>query len=122
MGMAFALFSLFTAWVYSVYSRGLRLRCGCFGAGGAEIGLHTLQRNLVLIVLSLGGALIALHTRSLLPDPSPWMAMCVISSATCLMLIYAFRQARSAIALTLADRERLEQEQQRSHVESEAIA
>src|SRR5712692_6224057 len=33
------LLSVFTIWMLTVYNRGLRLRCGCFGPGRADIGL-----------------------------------------------------------------------------------
>ena len=119
-GATFALLCLFTAWMLWVYRRGLRLRCSCFGAGGAEIGLHTILRNLLLTIVSLSGFLLALYTHSPLPGPSLWMMITVLSLAACLMLLYAFHQAREAMALTFADRERLDQEQLRAHAEAEA--
>ncbi|MGH2486534.1 MAG: MauE/DoxX family redox-associated membrane protein, partial [Ktedonobacterales bacterium] len=36
------LFSLFTAWIFSVYVQGMKIKCGCFGTGDSDIGLRTL--------------------------------------------------------------------------------
>jgi hypothetical protein len=61
MAVTVGLLSVFTIWLISVYARGLRLRCGCFGAGGAKISLRTILRNIFFITLGCCGLLLALH-------------------------------------------------------------
>src|SRR5579885_933375 len=87
MAVTVGLLSVFTIWLISVYARGLRLRCGCFGAGGAKISLRTILRKKHL-----------LHYSRLLRPPSgtsylrccagrcsyrwhPWLARIIVPSS-----------------------------------------
>ncbi len=101
----------FTAWMSWVRARRLRLRCGCFGPGGGQIGPRTIGRNLLLLAMALGGVMLAGQTRSPLPGPSLAMAVTVTSLGACLALLLALRttwphlilsfdqyQARQAVA------------------------
>jgi hypothetical protein len=83
----------FTAWMGWVQSRRLRVRCGCFGPGGGQVGPRTIGRNLLLLALALAGLVLAGQTRSPLPGPSLAMAVTVTSLGLCLALLLALRAA-----------------------------
>jgi hypothetical protein len=101
----------FTAWMGWVRAHRLRVRCGCFGPGGGQVGPRTIGRNLVLLVLALAGLVLASQTRTPLPGPSLAMAVTVTSLGVCFALLLALRttwphlilsfeqyQARQAVA------------------------
>jgi len=96
------LLSVFTIWMLTVYNRGLRLRCGCFGPGRADIGLGTILRNCLLIALSVGGFVLSLYTHSLFPVPSFWMIVTALSLGMCVMLLWSLQQAKAALILSMA--------------------
>ncbi len=83
----------FTAWMGWVRARRLRVRCGCFGPGGGQVGPRTIGRNLLLLVLALAGLVLAGQTRTPLPGPSLAMAVTVTSLGVCLALLLALRAA-----------------------------
>jgi hypothetical protein len=104
-------FGTFTAWMGWVRAHRLRVRCGCFGPGGGQVGPRTIGRNLLLLALALGGLVLTSQTRTPLPGPSLAMAVTVTSLAVCLALLLALRtiwlhlilsfeqyQARQAVA------------------------
>lgn len=100
------LLAAFTAWMYFVYSRGMRVRCGCFGTGGSEVGIRTILRNTLLILMALVGVTLALNTRSPLPALSLWWVMAVVSSSMAVMLIDAVVQSKHLLVFTLAQSNR----------------
>jgi hypothetical protein len=83
----------FTAWMGWVRARRLRVRCGCFGPGGGDIGPRTIGRNLLLLALALAGLVLAGQTRTPLPGPSLAMVVTVTSFGVCLALLLALRTA-----------------------------
>jgi hypothetical protein len=87
------LLGAFTAWMGWVRAHGLRVRCGCFGSGGGQVGPRTVGRNLVLLALALGGLVLAGQTRSPLPGPSLAMVITVTSLGACLALVLALHLA-----------------------------
>ena len=91
----------FTVWMVWVRSRRLRVRCGCFGTGGSEVGGRTIGRNALLLLLALGGLVLASRTESPLPGPSLSMAVAVTSLGMCFALLLALRAAWPQLALTL---------------------
>lgn len=103
------LFGVFTLWMITVYVRGLRLRCGCFGSGKATIGPQTIVRNALLLAFSVGGFELSLHFQSPLPVPSFWMIVSVFSLGMCLTLLRAFQQSKSALILSTAQLELAQQ-------------
>jgi hypothetical protein len=102
------LLSMFTIWMIVVYARGLRIQCGCFGSGQTRIGLATLLRNGLLLVLAIGGSQLAYITHSPLPAPSLWMVISVSTAALCLMLLAAFQHSKTALILSIAQLEQLQ--------------
>lgn len=106
-----AVLVLFTGWMLAVSLRGLRVKCGCFGAGGADVGPSTIGRNIALIIISLGGLLLTLSHQSLLPAPSFWMVITVLSCCMSIMLLRALQQGKGALTLSLTQ---LEQDQSSS--------
>jgi hypothetical protein len=98
-------FSAFTIWMLTVSLRGLRLRCGCFGAGAARIGPRTILRNIFLMAVSVVGLVLSTHVQSPLPLPSFWMTITVCSCGMCLILLRAFQQGKHALILSLAQLE-----------------
>lgn len=107
---------LFTSWIFSVYIRGLRIRCGCFGNGNTLIGLGTLTRNGVLLLLALGGFQLARLIHSPLPTPSLWLLMSILAGMVGVMLLYAFYQNRTTLILSVAQ---LKQAQERLDAHTE---
>jgi hypothetical protein len=103
MSTTAGLIAAFTAWMFWVYAQGLRLRCGCFGAGSSDVGPRTIVRNLSLLGLSLTGLILIGSNVSLLLPPSVWMAITIPSIGLCLVLLAAARQARHALVLTVAE-------------------
>ncbi len=103
-----ALLSIFTVWMLTVSMRGLRVQCGCFGAGAATIGSGTILRNVLLIAVSLLGLVLSLHLQSPLPAPSFWMVMIVLSLGMTLILLRAFQQGKKGLILSTAQLERVQ--------------
>lgn len=90
----------FTAWMGWVRARRLRVRCGCFGPGGGQVGPGAIGRNLLLLGLALGGLALAGRTPTLLPGPSLAMAVTVTSLGLCLALLLALRAAWPTLILS----------------------
>jgi hypothetical protein len=101
MSFTLVLFCLFTLWILTVYFRGLRLKCGCFGIAGSDIGPHTIFRNILLISLSLGGLFLSIHVRSQFASLSIWFVVTILSFGMSAALLWTFRQAMPALNLSL---------------------
>ena len=82
-------------------SLGLKIRCGCFGAGKADVGTGTIVRNLVFIGVSATGTAAALGEQSALPGPSLEAAMAMTSGAAAIALLVALLSVRDRLALTM---------------------
>lgn len=91
---------LFTLWLTSVRLRHLRVRCGCFGPGGADVGPRTIGRNALFVLAALGALLLVRQAESALPGPSFAMAVCATSLAMSLALLDALRTAWPHLAVT----------------------
>ncbi len=102
MASTVGLFSVFTLWMLTVYIRGLKLRCGCFGAGGSDIGLHTLLKNTLLIAFSVGGLVLSFYVQSPLPILSFWLVVVVLSLGMCVVLLWSLQQAKTALILSVS--------------------
>jgi hypothetical protein len=98
--VALGLLGLFTCWMFWVRARRLRVRCGCFGPNGGEVGLPTIGRNLGLIALAGLGWLLSLSTLSVLPGPSPLMAAIALGLGLSIALLSALRFAWPHLTLT----------------------
>jgi hypothetical protein len=83
----------FTVWMAWVRAHRLRVRCGCFGPGGGQVGTRTIGRNLLLLALALGGLVLSGQTPSPLPGISLAMAVTVTSIGVCLALLLTLRTA-----------------------------
>lgn len=59
-GVGAGLLAVFVAVTTREVSKGRAIRCRCFGAGGGEIGPAQIARNVVLLVLAIGGLALAL--------------------------------------------------------------
>jgi hypothetical protein len=95
------LIAAFTVWMGWVYRQGLRLRCGCFGTGSAEIGPRSVGRNLILLGLAVGGAVLAERTNSLLPGPSLSLVVTVTAVGLGVALLDALRTVGPELVLDL---------------------
>jgi hypothetical protein len=111
LGATAALFGTFTVWMVWIRARHLRVRCGCFGAGGPEIGWRTIARNGLLIVLAATAAVLATRAESPLPGPSLWMAVTVTAMSMSLALVIALREIAPHLILTV---EQLREQQRRA--------
>ena len=105
------LFGAFAVWMIWIRANRLRVRCGCFGLGGTEVGGHTIARNGLLIVLAAAGAVLAGRTESPLPAPSFWMVVTVTSVSVCLALLVALREVAPHFSFTF---EQLQERQARA--------
>jgi len=94
------LFLLFTLWMASVRMRRLRIRCGCFGPGGADVGPQTIGRNALFVLAALVALLLVRQGATLLPGPSFAMVVAVTSLAMSLALLDALRTAWPHLAVT----------------------
>lgn len=94
------LFAVFVLWMVWVRFRRLRVRCACFGSG-EPVGGRSITRNLLLIVIALGGAYLAAHTSSVLPTSTFWMIATVLSSCMVLALLRGLWNGLPGLALTL---------------------
>ncbi len=92
----------------TVSIRGLRVKCGCFGAGEATIGSGTILRNVLLIAVSILGLVLSLHLQSPLPAPSFWMVIIVLSLGMCLVLLRAFQQGKDGLVFSTSQLERIQ--------------
>lgn len=97
---ALALLGIFTLWMIFIYTQKLRIKCGCFGTASGYIGLRSIVRNMLLLIISLGGFLISSRIHNLLLEPSLWMLMSTLSVGMCLLLLQAFWRAKSALLLS----------------------
>lgn len=110
-GLTFALsataglLAVFTAWMLFVYAKGLRIQCGCFGAGGSEVGPRTIARNAMFMALAVAGLVLSYHTQTVFPGPSIWMIATFLGCAASTLLVMAYRQARPALVLSERDLE-----------------
>ncbi|SRR6266851_2542090 len=111
------LLGIFTIWMAFVSALGLRLKCGCFGTASSDIGPRTILRNVLLIITSLCGFVLAQTSQSPLPPPSLWIMITVLSLGMCLMLLLAFQSYRSTLFLTMTELRRF-QEKTESHTEA----
>jgi len=100
LGATAGLLLLFTLWMASVRMRHLRVRCGCFGPGGTDVGPQTIGRNALFVLAALGALLLARQTESVLPGPSFAMVVAVTALAMCLALVDALRTAWPFLAVT----------------------
>jgi len=94
------LFALFTIWMVWVRASRLRVRCGCFGTGSAEVGVGTILRNLILLAGAVAGWWLAGRVDSPLPGPSLPMLVTVTAGGMLLALASAARMAWPELALT----------------------
>ena len=101
-GAAVALLLGFTAWMIWILVRGLRVRCGCFGSSGGEVGRKTLLRNAVLIAIAGAGLALAWSSHTALPSFGIWTL--ATTSAIGLMgaVVVALVRAWPALVLTMA--------------------
>lgn len=90
----------FTAWMSFVFAQGLHIQCGCFGTSSTTIGPRSIFRNILLLLVAVGGFIISRNVQSILPQPSIWMTMITILCAMGIMLLRSFQQARPALALS----------------------
>ena len=94
------LFAIFTLWMGWVRAKRLRVRCGCFGPGGAEVGLRTIARNAGLVLLAVVALVLTARTESPLPEPSLALLVAVTSFAMCLALLEGLRAAWPQLVVT----------------------
>lgn len=95
-----ALLTAFTLWMGWVSGRRLRVRCGCFGGDGGEVGPRTLLRNAVLLVAALLGWALASRAASPLPGPSWEAAGAAVALALSVALVQAVRMVWSHLMVT----------------------
>jgi hypothetical protein len=88
-----ALLIAFTIWMGWVEARRLRVRCGCFGGGGGEVGPRTIARNGGLLALAAAGWAVAARAPSPLPGPSPELLAVAVAAALAVALLQALRLA-----------------------------
>ena len=100
---AFAASSLllgsFTVWLAAIVVGGLHVRCGCFGAAGAQVRARTVLRDLALTAAAGIGALLASRGAPSPLVPSLWLLISTTSAQMALVLLYAFRFGRPALLL-----------------------
>ncbi|MGH2531948.1 MAG: MauE/DoxX family redox-associated membrane protein [Thermomicrobiales bacterium] len=94
------LFGIFTVWMIWIRANHLRVRCGCFGLGGKEVGWRIIGRNGLLIVLSVAGIFLTVRAQSPLPDLSFWMVVSVTSVSMCVALVAVLREMAPQLLLT----------------------
>jgi hypothetical protein len=98
---AILLLVIFTSWVMFVNLRGLRLRCGCFGSGRAEISRKTVLRNLALLaVTAISLFLSSQPVVAITPRYSLSLLAGIIELQLVVALTMAAIRARSQLALT----------------------
>lgn len=94
------LLAAFTGWMAWVSGRRLRVRCGCFGGDGGEVGPRTLVRNAGLLAVALAGLLLAGRVASPLPGPSWEAGAVVIALGLCVALAQALRMVWPHLVLS----------------------
>lgn len=94
------LLAAFTLWMAWVSGRRLRVRCGCFGGDGGEVGPRTLLRNAVLLAAALVGWALASRVVPLLPGPSWEAAGAAIALALSVALVQALRMVWPHLMIT----------------------
>ena len=100
LGAAAALGALFAIWAASVRLRGLRIRCGCFGASSKDVTWITSARALLLAgAAALGAVLVRADGAWVLPD-SGYSFLSALGLATVLVLFGGFWRARGTLLLT----------------------
>ena len=82
--------SMFTIWMIKVSIRKIHIKCGCFGTVSDEIGIRSILRNILLLVLSLVVLIISFNVHALLLEPSLWKFISMISLELSLLLFQAF--------------------------------
>ena len=95
------LMAAFTLWMVRVRAAGLKIRCGCFGAGGTEVGPATIARNVVLTAAAVTGAVVAGDADGILPGPSVPAALTAAMAITTVALARALWGARRQLVLTM---------------------
>jgi hypothetical protein len=95
------LLGAFVAWLGWVHGRRLRVRCGCFGPAGGEVGPRTIGRSLLLLALALAGLVLVGQARTPLPAPSLAMVVTVTSLGACLVLLLALHRAWPHLMLSV---------------------
>lgn len=93
LGLTILLFAAFTVWMGWVRANRLRVRCGCFGVGGAEVGTRSMVRNAGLVALAVAALVLAARADSPLPGPSFALVVAVTSFGMCLALLEGLRVA-----------------------------
>jgi hypothetical protein len=101
-GAAVALLVGFTAWMIWILVRGLRVRCGCFGSSGSEVGRKTLVRNAVLIAVAGAGLALAWRSDGALPGFSIWTLATASAVGLTGAVVVAVVRAWPALVLTMA--------------------
>jgi hypothetical protein len=101
-GAAVALLVGFTAWMVWILVRGLRVRCGCFGSSGSEVGRKTLLRNAALIAIAGGGVALAWSSDTALPGFSIWTLATASAIGLTGAVVVAVVRAWPALVLTMA--------------------
>lgn len=104
LGAAFAatlaLLGAFTLWMVWVRARRLRVRCGCFGPNGGEVGAVTIGRNFGLIALAALGWALSFSLATPLGGSSLWMVLIVAAYALAIAMLSALRFAWPHFTLT----------------------
>jgi hypothetical protein len=99
-GVAAVMFGAFTAWMAWIRRHGLRVTCGCFGTGKAEIDRHSIGRNVALLVLAIVGVALARRESSPLPGPSFWLAVTATAGFLVTALLVAVRTVWPELVLS----------------------
>ena len=101
-GAAVALLVGFTGWMAWILARGLRVRCGCFGSSGSEVGRQTLLRNGLLIAIAAAGLALAWSSDTALPSFSIWTLATASAIGLVGAVVVALVRAWPALVLTMA--------------------
>jgi uncharacterized membrane protein YphA (DoxX/SURF4 family) len=101
-GAAAALLVGFTGWMVWILIRGLRVRCGCFGSSGSEVGRKTLLRNGLLIAVAAAGMALASSSDTTLPSFSIWTLATASAIGLTGAVVVALVRAWPALVLTMA--------------------
>lgn len=91
----------FTAWLFSVWRRGMPIRCGCFGGSSKKVTGSAIARNFILLSAAAVGALLSVRYGTILGG-SIWLAASAGALALGVVLLAAFNQIRVQLALSLS--------------------